>query len=297
MAIQRCASRPCGGDHGFRRVALPNEDMKGRIIGREGRNIRTLETVDRRRSHHRRYAGGHHRVRASTPCAARLRGLRWKSSSPTAASIRRASRTWSKRPRSEVDHTIQRGGRAAPSSKPNMHGLHPELVKLLGRHEVPHQSYGQNVLKHSIEVSHLAGLMAGGAGRGRPAGQARRPAARPRQSPSTTRWKARHVQLGVELARKYQREARQSSTAIEAHHNDVEPQTVDGRAWFRRPTPSPPPVPARAARTWRTTSAVWKSWRRLDRLLPRRGKVVTPFRPAARCASWSSRRMSPTRTT
>ena len=139
-------------------IALPNDDMKGRIIGREGRNIRALET-----------ATGVDLIIDDTPEAVIVsafdpvrreiaRIARGEASSWTAASTPPASRKWWKRP---ARKWISRSARPAsrPCLKRNQHGIHHELVKLLGRLRY-RTSYGQNVLKHSIEVSHLAGMMA-----------------------------------------------------------------------------------------------------------------------------------------
>ena len=154
-AIQRCAA-----DHSAETtvsvVPLPNDEMKGRIIGREGRNIRTLETItgvdliidDTRRP---------------SPCPASIRSAGrlpvwpWKSSSRTAGSIPPASRTaW--KAKKEVDRTIREEGERA-CYETGVHGLNPELVRILGRQKY-RTSYGQNVLNHSMEVAHIAGLMA-----------------------------------------------------------------------------------------------------------------------------------------
>ena len=149
-AIQRCAA-----DHvaeiTVSVVPLPNDEMKGRIIGREGRNIRTIEDA-----HRRRISSSTTRPRpspspASSRSAARSRGWRWKSLSPTAASIPPTLKRWWRRPAARWTPSSSAEGERAVLET-GVRGLHPELVKLLGRLHY-RTSYGQNVLQHSIEVS------------------------------------------------------------------------------------------------------------------------------------------------
>ena len=270
-------------------VALPNEEMKGRIIGREGRNIRALEA-----------ATGVDIIIDDTPEAVILSAFNPVRREVARRSLERLISDGRIHPgrieeivekvTQELEVNIREAGEEAAFDA-GVHGLHPELVKLLGKLKF-RTSYAQNVLQHSVEVCYLCGIMA--AELGLNVKHAKRAGilhdigkAVDQESEGV------HALIGADLAKRHG-ESPKVVHAIAAHHEDVASPKISWRSWCRPRTPCPGLARGPGGRCWRPTSSAWKTWSGWP--CPSAASArPTPSRPAGKSASSSRARRSTTK--
>ena len=278
-AIQRYAGDYVG-EQTVTAVTLPSEDMKGRIIGREGRNIRALEA-----------ATGVDLIIDDTPETVILSAYSPIRRQVARMALERLIQDGRIHPariedivhkcEQELDVQVREVGEQATFDA-GVHGIHPDIVRLLGQLKY-RTSFTQNVLQHSLEVSALCGMMA--AELGMDIKRAKRAGLLHDIGKAVDHEvEGSHAVIGADIAKKCG-EGKDIIHAIAAHHEDIRPEQP-WRFWFRRRTPCPVRAPARAKNYWKTTSSAWKIWKtslRPSTAFPR----PTPFRPDANSALWS----------